>query len=91
MIYAIGRTEGYEKYFEEEDEPGKLGKCEIDGHPYEGGSVWKTAEGSQSYLDNNGMEDYSVYGVEADWEKDTESNDGFCYNNLLVDSRLFKI
>ena len=92
MIYTVGRTEAYEKNFEEQDQPQKLGKgLDLDGHPYEGGSVWKTPEEAQNYLDANGLIDFSVYGVLADWERDTEENATYSYRNLLVTSNLIKL
>ena len=71
MTYTIGHTKSYLQYFEEQPypHPMKLGKRADD---YEGGSIWKTESEAQAFLDKNGMSDYSVFGVEADWETDTE-------------------
>jgi len=68
MIYTIGHTESYEKYFKEQEVPRKLGKAK----DYIGGSVWETFEEAKQNCPVN----YSVYGVKADWKKDTEINYG---------------
>jgi len=83
MIFTIGKTEYYERYFREQDCPRKLGKT----NDYEGGSVWKTREEAQKFC----PEGYSVYGVEADWGKDTEPNENGDYHNLLVTSPLVRL
>lgn len=82
MIYTIGHTENYERYFEEQGTPQKLGRTA----DYAGGSVWKTQEEAQRGCPDG----YSVYGVLADWEKDTAPtvND---WNDLLVTSDLCKV
>jgi len=75
MIYTFGRTFTYDKYLRTAMFPEKLGRS--NGYP--GGSVWKTREEAQAFVDSfpNGHcpdwepEDFSVYGVEADWETDT--------------------
>ncbi len=91
MIYTIGYAEHYEKQFKESEAQGKplikIGRT-ID---YNGGSVWRTREEAQSYLDGRGMHEYSVYGVLADWDRDTEGNKYHSFNNLLVNSELVKI
>ncbi len=82
MIYTIGHKKSYEQYFEEDALPKKKGK-DVD---YEGGSVFLTIEAATKYCPEN----YDIYGVDADWEKDTE-NIGEEYNALLVDSKLIKL
>lgn len=89
MIYTIGHTESYEKYLNEQGED-----CKKSGPTpgYRGGSVWKTREDAQEYLDEYGMEDYSVYGVLADWDTETRYDDsGESWNDLLVDARIVRI
>lgn len=89
MIYTIGKTSLYEKYFEEQDSPQKLGRG-IDPYNnsyYCGGSVWKTREEAQA----NCPEDYSVYGVIADWEIDTAESEGNSWRDLLKTSLLVKL
>lgn len=85
MIYTIGHTESYTKYFEEQHPEGPLKKGRT--ADYTGGSVWKTAEEAA----NNCPPGYSVYGVEADWDKDTILSTLGDRHDLLVDSKLVNI
>lgn len=78
MIYAFGHTESYLKGFEEARERGnplkKIGK----NPEYGGGGVFKTRREAEDHITCNakyyqgGELAYSVFGVKADWEKDTE-------------------
>lgn len=70
----------YRRYLREEERPEKLGRHK----GYQGGSVWKTKEEAKKFC----KEDYSVYGVIADWEKDTEPNKDGLWNDLLIDAKL---
>ena len=81
MIYTLGHKSSYEEYFRlYKDETRKKGREE----DYPGGSVWKTIEDAEKFLKPG----YEVYGVLADWEKDTVlSNDGD-WNDLLIDAQL---
>lgn len=79
MIYTLGRTTNYNKYLRENPEAEKLGRTD----DYPGGSVWRTQEEAQTYVDGLpnapcpewSAADFSVYGVEADWEVDTYQED----------------
>ena len=85
MIFTIGHTESYQRYFKEQDTPMKLGRVNSEDFPnYPGGSVWKTYEEAK----NNCPPLYSVYGVLADWEEDTVLNENGSWNDLLVTSAL---
>lgn len=83
MIYTIGHKKMYEKYFEEIPKLKKMGKTS----DYEGGTVWKTLQEAKEYC----PEDYEVYGVEADWEKDTEPSNIAEWRYLMVDAELVKL
>ena len=93
MIYTIGYTESYEKIIHRPDSKklGKRGPGIVDGYPdgYSGGSVWETKEEAHKYCPIG----YSVYGVLADWVKDTEYNPNGEGNerSLVVDSKLVKL
>src|SRR4030042_4677086 len=85
MIYTIGHIESYKQYFAEQHPEGPLKKGRTSD--YSGGSVWKTVGEAAE----NCPENYSVYGVEADWDKDTvPSTQGTCHD-LLVDSKLIDL
>lgn len=93
MIYTIGHTENYERYFKEQGTPQKLGKTddyfseEYPDGKYPGGSVWKTREEAQKGC----HPDYSVYGVDADWDTQTYNNPGESFHSLLVTANLIKL
>lgn len=90
MIYTIGRTEFYAPLFAEDTpRPKKLGRV----LSYPGGSVWETQAAAQAYLDEQGIAgEYSVYGVDADWEKDTAPRkDGATWNDLLRNGDLYQL
>jgi hypothetical protein len=85
MIYTIGHTSSYEQYFLEQHPEGPYKKGRDATYP--GGSVWLTFEEAQ----NNCPIGYSVYGVEADWEKDTLISSKGIWHDLLKDSKLIRI
>jgi hypothetical protein len=93
MIYTLGHTESYLEYYNEclknDSKFLKLGKKEMyEGKPYPGGYAFKTLNEALQYLEDNKMFDYSVFGLNADWDKDTEHNESKLYNNLLNDSEI---
>jgi len=87
MIFTIGKTINYERFFLEQDQPQKLGRCKRSP----GGSVWRTFNEVQTYLDSLGLDEYSIYGVIADWEEDTEQHGGASWRDLLKNSDLIKL
>ena len=94
MIYTIGRTEVYEICFRQATDihpPKKVGSETSanvrDG--YKGGSVWRTEEAAQKAADRQ-REDYTVYGVKADWKTDVEQT-GEDVGRLLNDSELVRL
>jgi hypothetical protein len=67
MIFTIGKIEVYEKYLASDNNAAKR----------RGGSVWETYDGAFAYLTRvNLIGEFKVYGVDADWEKDTKSERG---------------
>lgn len=91
MIYTIGHTESYEKGFEKFKDSPEDFKKKGRTTDYIGGSVWKTRKDAFQYLLNNNIHDFWVYGVEAEWDEDTEENDHGEFRNLLKDAVLRKI
>lgn len=87
MIYTLGRHTAYENNFKKISNLQKLGRCE----GYEGGSVFQTAEEVWEYIVAESLEGYSVYGVEADWERDTEKSQTNVWNDLLRDAPLVQL
>jgi len=81
MIYTIGHTESYLRYFAEQSTPQKKGR--YDG--YCGGSVWQTYDEAKRHVFNIG---FSVFGVMADWETETAPSKDGDWHDLLVDADL---
>ncbi len=84
MLYTIGRTEAYERYFDTLPDLKKSGR-ESD---YPGGSVWRTRTEAETYAAT--LSGYSVYGVIADWDRDTVPSADGSWHDLLVDSLLVR-
>ena len=82
MIYTIGNTESYMRLFATHDRPRKTGRND----DYPGGSVWQTREEAQAHADSR--PGYSVFGVFADWDADTEPSAMGDWNDLLIDAKL---
>jgi len=83
MIYTLGLTESYERYFKEQSEP----------HKAVGGSVWRTEAEVEAFKRRRPLwlSDYSIYGVEADWERDTKPVEGASWHELTRDAKLVKL
>lgn len=86
MIYTVGREDIYEDYIKNDKDAAKR----------KGGSVWETFKGAQYYCnENNDMitskYTFQVYGVDADWESDTEIEQNVRYRSLKRDAKLIKI
>lgn len=74
----------------DQDPPTKIGlktEADVDGG-YRGGVVWKTKDEAQRVAQEQ-EEDYSVYGVLANWNADVKEIDS--KNRLLYDSKLVKL
>lgn len=80
MIYTTGHSVSYRQYFKEQEIPQKLGKI----NEYPGGSVWQTAEEAQQHCLNG----YEVFGVLADWNKDTQPSQDGDWHDLIKTSDL---
>lgn len=82
MIYTIGHKESYDSgLLEHSNNFKKLGKTET----YAGGIVFPSFSDAKQFLLDNEMHEYDVYGLVADWHKDT--NDG----NLINTSQIIKV
>lgn len=92
MIYTLGTTEFYEKGFEDAKEKGIQFRKKGRREDYCGGSVWETREEVEEYIKANNCPWYSVYGVNAEWVKDTapsKFDKGF--RDLLIDAELIQL
>jgi hypothetical protein len=87
VIYTVGLIAIYE--------PRIAAGTAVKGGPrddYGGGWVWETAAAAQAFLvDQKSASIRRVYGVLADWAKDTAPVEGKPYHRLLRDARVVKI
>jgi hypothetical protein len=72
VIYTVGLIDKYERQIDEGTAI-KLGSgVDEFGRAYPGGWVWPTAEAAYAYLvARNSTHNRRVYGVMAEWERDT--------------------
>ena len=78
MLYTVGKRDVYEKYIAT-DKNARKGI---------GGSVWKSKSEAQKHCES----DFKVYGIEADWEKDTKLDvNGNGWHELIVNALLIKL
>ena len=96
MIYTFGRTKGYDEHLCTQVAPKKMGKQD----DYAGGSVWRTRKEAQAFVDslpnkycpNWKAEDFSVYGVNANWETDVYKGEPEAlWHSLWKDAPLVKL
>jgi hypothetical protein len=72
MIYTVGLIEKYERQIDDGTAFKLPGGVDPSGKPYAGGWVWRTAEEAYAYLvARKATHDRRVYGVIAEWDKDT--------------------
>lgn len=92
MIYTIGHKVNYLNAIEKHGTIQKLGKKPPGDDPdypngYPGGYAFRTLEDARRGLveeDKHGT--WAIFGIDADWEQDTEpSNDGW-YHHLIRDA-----
>ena len=82
MIYTVGKIDIYENYLDTDPDAAK-GKT---------GSVWQTLEDIQKYVNgNSSLRNFRVYGVEADWELDTEIIEGENWRSLIRSAKLVRL
>lgn len=83
MIYTIGNEKNYKEAIDLHGWVHKTGKNE----DYEGGYAFRTYEDALCAIQELGQEGvWVVFGLLADWEKDTEPNTVHWWHNLLKDS-----
>ena len=90
MFYTVGKTNLYTNYFLSQGNPRKLGRCLLNGKPYEGGSIWKTYKDAKNYLEMSNQKEFSVYGVLAQ-EEDIEFKNNDTFGCLLKTSLLVSL
>jgi hypothetical protein len=95
MIYTIGHKENYLAAIAERGTVHKIGKrepnmrAEIYPNGYPGGYAFLTIEDAQRRIVEEGkVGEWDVFGLEADWESDTEPAPNGWWHNLLFDAAL---
>ncbi len=90
MIYTIGHAENYRTAIARDGKIQKLGRDHKGGHlpkDYPGGYAFKTFKDAvhrieEAYQDKG----FAVFGLKADWEKDTVPSSHGWWHNLINDS-----
>ena len=80
MLYTIGDKQYYDKYIDE-DEEAQVGL---------GQSVWLTYDEAKNYRDVHNPE-YEIYGVLADWMKDTRHLGEQTYRLILLPVKVIRL
>lgn len=98
MVFTIGHTTTYEEGIETYGKNFlKLGRTPNYKYPngtigyYDGGIIFRTEENAKQFLIEQELDDYSVYGVIADWEEDTAPSRDGSYRSLLVSKPILKL
>jgi hypothetical protein len=90
IIYTAGHEKNYMEGYDNAKKQGrpflKLGKCDLEGEPYGGGSVWQTEQEVRAYLKAQNLVTMAPFGLIASWEDDTEQLPGEPFRRLLRDA-----
>ena len=87
MIYTVGSKKAYLRQLLREGKVMKTGRC----RGYAGGCAFRTREDAQRYLDElsiQGYKDYMVFGLLANWDKQTRESPDHWWHDLLVDAEV---
>ena len=87
MIYTVGNKKAYFRSLLKNGKVIKSGRK----RGYAGGCVFRTREDAKRHIDElelQGYKDYMVFGLLADWEKDTRPNPQHWWHDLLVDAEV---
>ena len=87
MIYTVGSKKAYLRKLLKEGKVMKTGRC----RGYAGGCAFRTREEAQRYLDElaiQGYKDYMVFGMLADWERNTRASPDHWWHDLLKDAEV---
>ncbi len=92
MIYCVGLTYKYDRDLAKGPVVKRGPHTQPDGSRYDGGSVWRTAEEAKAFLvEKKTAMIRSVYGVDADWDRDTTEAPGKPYRLLLRDATIVRL
>ena len=92
MIYTLGLKTVYEHAFLVAKRNGTVFTKTAKSADFAGGIVVKTKEEAHNFLVAVGhLSDYTIYGVIAKWDNDTEPELGKPFHRLLVESEIVRI
>ncbi len=87
MIYTVGSKQAYLREYLKNGRVVKAGRKR--GTP--GGCAFRTREDAERHLDElrlQGHKDYQVFGLLADWDRDTRSSADHWWHDLLRDAEV---
>lgn len=88
MVYTVGPARTYKAKLEVWGNLSKVGRTEN----YKGGCAFQTIEAAQRFIQEKMPQEpskYAVFGLEANWETDTEPSEDDWWNYLLVNRPIF--
>jgi hypothetical protein len=83
MIYTVGSKKAYLRSLVKNGKVIKTGRC----RGYAGGCAFRTREDAERHLDElevQGYKGYMVFGLLANWDKDTQESSDHWWHDLLV-------
>ena len=87
MIYTVGSKKAYFRSLLKNGKVIKSGRK----RGYAGGCVFRSREDAQRHVDEleiQGYKDYMVFGLLADWGKDTQPSSQHWWHDLLTDAEV---
>ena len=87
MIYTVGSKKAYLRTLLKEGRVTKTGRC----RGYAGGCAFRTREEAQRHLDElilQGYKGYMVFGLLANWERDTRESSEHWWHDLQKDAEV---
>jgi hypothetical protein len=87
MIYTVGSEKAYFRSLLKQGRVMKTGRK----RGFAGGCAFKTREDAQRHIDElilQGFKGYMVFGLLADWERDTRPSLQHWWHDLLVDGEV---
>ncbi len=87
MIYTVGSKKAYFRSLLKNGKVTKTGRK----RGYAGGCVFPTREDAQRHIDElelQGYKDFMVFGLLADWQKDTQASSQHWWHDLLKDAEV---
>ena len=95
MIYTVGNREECERDMAVKEAEGKRlykrGPFQNGHERYRGGAVWHGRDGAQAFVDAHPGDGLAVFGVEADWERETVQYGDEPFRRLVINRPLVRL